>query len=69
MGERRDVFKVLVWKPAGKRPLGRLRHRLEDDIKTDLQEVGCRAMDGIEVARDRDRWRVPVIAVMYLRVP
>jgi len=55
MGERRNVFKVLVWKPAGNRPLGRPRHRWEDDIKMDLQEMGCGAMDGIEVAQDRDR--------------
>ena len=69
MGERRDVYRVLVGKPAGKRPLERPRHTWEDDINMDLQEVGCGAMDGIDVAQDRDTWRALVIAVMYLRVP
>jgi len=58
-----------VGKPEGKRPLGRPRHRWEDYIKMDLQEVGCRSMDWIELAQDRNRWRALVNAVMNLRVP
>jgi hypothetical protein len=58
-----------VGKPEGKRPLGRHRHRWEDNIKADLQEVGCGVMDWIELAKDRDRWRALVNAVMNLRVP
>jgi len=69
MGERRGVYRVLVGKPERKRPLGRSRRRWEDNIKMDLQEVGCGGMDWIEVARDRDRWRARVNAVMNLRVP
>jgi hypothetical protein len=64
MGDRRGVFRVLVGKPEGKRPLGRPRFRWEDNIKMDLQEVGCGCMDWIELAQDRDRWRVFVNAVM-----
>ena len=66
MGERRGV---LVGNPEGKRPLGRPRHRWEDNIKLDLQEVGCGGMDWIELAHDRDRWRALVNKVMNLRVP
>jgi len=55
MGERRGVYRVLVGKPEGKRPLGRPRHRWEDNIKMELQEVGCGGMDWIELAQDRDR--------------
>ena len=69
MGERRGVYRVLVGKPEGKRPLGRLRRRWEDNIKIDLQEVGGRGMDWIELAQYRDRWRALVNAVMNLRVP
>jgi len=69
MGERRGVYRVLVGKPEGKRPLGRPRRRWEDNIKMDLQEVGCECMDWIELAQDRDRWRALVNAVMNLRIP
>ena len=67
-GEKRGVYRVLVGKPEGKRPLGRPRRRWEDNIKVDLQKVGCGGMDWIEVAQDRDRWRALVNAVMKLRV-
>jgi hypothetical protein len=69
MGERRSVYRVLVGKPRGKRPLGRPRLRWENNIKIDLQEVGCGGMDWIELAQDRDSWRALVNAVMNLRVP
>jgi len=69
MGEKRGVYRVLVGKPERKRPLGRPRLRWEDNIKTDLQEVGFWDMDWIELAQDRGRWRALVNAVMNLRVP
>jgi hypothetical protein len=68
-GERKGVYKVLIGKPERKRPLGRPRRRWEDNIKTDLQEFGFGGMDWIELALDRDRWRVLVDTVMNLRVP
>jgi hypothetical protein len=62
------VYRVLVGKPEGKRPLGRPRRRWEDNIKADFQEVGCWFMDWIELAQDRDRWRALVNAIMNLQV-
>jgi len=59
----------LAGKLEGKRPLGRPRSRWEDNVKMDLQEVGCGGMDWIEVAQDRNRWRVILNAVISLRVP
>jgi hypothetical protein len=56
MGEGRCVYRVLVGKPEGKRPLGRPKHRWEDNIKVDLQTLGCGGMEWIELAQDRDRW-------------
>jgi len=69
MGEERAVYRVLVRKPEGKRPLGRSRRRWVDNISMDLQEVGCGYMDWIGLAQDRDRWRRLVSAVMNFRVP
>ena len=69
MGDGRVVYRVLVGKPEGKRPLGKPRHRWEDNIKMDLQEVGCGCRDWIELAQDRDRWQALVNAVMNHRVP
>ena len=63
------MCRVLVGKPEGKRPLGKSMHRWEDNIKMDLQEVGCRGMDCIILAQDRDRWRALVNAAMNLQVP
>ena len=68
-GERRGVYRVLVGKPEGKRPLGRPRRRWENNIKVYVQEVGCGGVDWIGVAQDVDRWRTLVNAVMNLRVP
>jgi len=69
MCEERGVYRVLLEKPEGRRPLGRPRRRWVDNIRMDLQEVGCGCMDWIELAQDRDRWRTLVSAVMNLRVP
>jgi hypothetical protein len=63
------VYRVLVGKPEGKRPLERPRRRWEDNIMADLQEVGCRGMNWIELAKDRDRWRALVNAVINLGDP
>ena len=67
--EGRGVYRVLVGKPEGKRPLGRPRRRWEDNIEMDLEEVGCRNVDCIELSQDRERWRALVNVVMNLRVP
>jgi hypothetical protein len=69
MGEGRGVYRVLVGKPEGKKPLGRPRRRWEEYIRMEIQEVGCGCVDWIGLAQDRDRWRALVSAVMNLRVP
>jgi len=69
MGEGRDVYRVLVGKPEGKRPLRSPRRRWEDNIKMGLQEVGCGGKNWIDLAQDKDKWRALVNAVMNLRVP
>jgi hypothetical protein len=68
MGEERKVYKVLVGKLKGKRPLGRPRRRWEDGIRMDLGETGLGGVEWIRLAQDRDRWRDVVSAVMNLRV-
>jgi len=65
-GERRDIYRVLVGKLEGKRPLGRPRRRWEDNVKMDLQEVGSGGIDWIEMVQDRDRWRALVNAENFL---
>jgi len=69
MGEERGVYRGLLGKPEGRRPLGRPRRRWVDNIRMDLQVVGCGYMDWIGLAQDRDRWRTLVSAVMNRRVP
>jgi hypothetical protein len=69
MGESRSVYRFLVGKPDGKRPLGIPRHRWEGQIKRDLYEMVCTGMDCIDLAEDKDRWRESVNAVKNLRVP
>jgi hypothetical protein len=68
MVERRGVYRVLVGKPKGKRPLGRPRRSWEDNVRMDLQEVGCGCVDWIGLAQDRDRWRALVSEVRNLWV-
>jgi len=69
MGEESEVYRVLLGKPEGRRPLGRPRRRWVGNIRMDLQEVGCGYVDWIGLAQDIDRWRTLVSAVMNLRVP
>jgi hypothetical protein len=68
-GEKRGAYRILVGRPEGRRPLGRPRHRWEDNIKMDLQEAGWVGMNWIELAEDRDRWRTLVNAIMNPWVP
>jgi hypothetical protein len=68
MGERRDIYRILVGRPEGKRLLGRPRCRWEDNVKMDLQEVEYGCMGWIELAQDRDRWRALVNAIMDLQI-
>ena len=68
MGEGRGVYRVLVGKPDGRRPLGRPRRRWENNIRMDLREMGCGCVDWMELAQDRDRWRALVSTAMNLRV-
>ena len=69
MGERRGIYRLLVRKPEGRRPLGRPRHRWEDNIKMDRQEVGGGSMDWIKLSQDRNKWWALAYAVTSLRVP
>ena len=69
MGQGRGVYRVLVGKPDGKKPLGRPRRRREDNIKMDLQEVGRGFGDWMELAQDKDRWRALVRTVLNFWVP
>jgi hypothetical protein len=67
MGEKRNAYRILVGKPEGKRPLGRPRHRPEDNIKMDLRDIGWGGMDWIHLAQDMDQWRALVNTVLNLR--
>jgi hypothetical protein len=69
MGEKRNVYRLLVGKPERKRPLGRPRHRWIDYVKVDILEMGLSVVDWIGLAQDRYRWRALVNSVMNLRVP
>jgi hypothetical protein len=69
MGERRGIYRVLVGKPEGNRPLERPRHRWKDNINMDIQQVRCGSMEWIELAQDSDSWRALVNVIMNLRVP
>jgi hypothetical protein len=69
MGEKRNAYRLLLRKPAEKRPLGRPRSRWVDNVRMDLGEVGWDDVDWIGLAEDRNRWRVPVNSVLNLRVP
>jgi len=69
MGEGKVVYRVLVGKPEGRRPMGKPSRRWEDNIRMDLRELGCGCVDWMELAQDRGRWRALVSAVMNLRVP
>jgi hypothetical protein len=69
MGERRGAYRALVGKPEGRRPLGRPRRRLEDNIKMNIRKVGWWGIEWINLTQDRNRWRALVYTVMNLRVP
>jgi len=69
MGEEREVYRVLLWKPEGRKPLRRPRRRWVDNIRMELREVGCEYKDWTGLAQDRERWRKLVTAVMNFRVP
>jgi hypothetical protein len=69
MGERRGVYRVLVGRPEGKKPCGRPRHRFDDNIRRDLQEMGWGGLDWINLAEDSVRWRVLANVIMNLWVP
>jgi len=68
-GNRSGVYRVLVGKPEGKRPLGRCKHRWKENIIMDFQEVGCGGMNWIELAQERNSWRALVNAAINLRIP
>jgi hypothetical protein len=68
-GEKGNVYRLLIGKPEGRRPLGRLRHRWIDNIKMDLLEIGLSVVDWIGLAQDRYRWRALVNSIMNLQVP
>jgi hypothetical protein len=68
MGEERKAYKILVGKPEGKGPLGRLRHRWENEIRMDLRGIGWRSVQWVQLVQDRDRWQALVNTVMNLRV-
>jgi hypothetical protein len=69
MGEGRGAYRVLLGRPEGKRPLGRSRHRWEDNIKMDLREIGINGTNWIQLAQDRVQWQACVNTVMNLLVP
>jgi hypothetical protein len=69
MGEERGVYRVLVGRPKGKRPLGKPRHRWEDNIKMDLREIGIEGVNWIQLAQDRVQWWAFVNTVMNLQIP
>jgi hypothetical protein len=69
MGKKRYAYRILVGKPEGKRPLGRLRRKWVDNIKMNLREIGCDSMEWIDLAQDRDLWRAFLNTVMDLQFP
>jgi hypothetical protein len=69
MGGMRNTYKILVWKPEGKRPIRRYIHRLEDNITLDLREIVWKGMYWMHLAQNRDQWRALVNTVMNLHVP